>query len=189
MVGIISVIGTGVSYMVQGFMTLAPALLPVLAILGAMWLKAKALAIMGVIKGAWMALGGLPVVGPVLALAAIAGGVGYIQSQKAGDMFSPADGKTQVSTKEGGLYELSPNDDVMAAPGIFGGGLFGKAAGALFGRGGGRPDNSGVIAAINDLGEDITNLQIVVNLDGKRVTDGISKVVSRSQSNNYAERE
>ena len=104
-------------------------------------------------------------------------------------MFSPADGKTQVSTKEGGLYELSPNDDVMAAPGIFGGGLFGKAAGALFGRGGGRPDNSGVIAAINDLGEDITNLQIVVNLDGKRVTDGISKVVSRSQSNNYAERE
>jgi hypothetical protein len=33
-------------------------------------------------------------------------------------MFSPADGKTQVSTKEGGLFELSPNDDFIAKPGI-----------------------------------------------------------------------
>ena len=32
---------------------------------------------------------------------------------------SPADGKTQISTKEGGLLELSSNDDVMAAPGLF----------------------------------------------------------------------
>ena len=32
-------------------------------------------------------------------------------------MFSPADGKTQVSTKEGGLFELSSNDDLVAAPG------------------------------------------------------------------------
>jgi hypothetical protein len=32
---------------------------------------------------------------------------------------SPAkgDGKTRVSTKEGGLFELSPNDDLVAAPG------------------------------------------------------------------------
>lgn len=36
----------------------------------------------------------------------------------AGDVFSPADGKTQVSTKEGGLYNLSKNDDVIAAPGL-----------------------------------------------------------------------
>ena len=40
----------------------------------------------------------------------------------AGDVFSPADGKTQVSTKEGGLYELSKNDDFMAGPGIASGG-------------------------------------------------------------------
>ena len=189
MVGILSSMGSAIGYVIEGFKAMAPALLPIVAVLGLVYAKTIALAIMSVIKGAWMALGAIPFVGPVLALAAIAGAVGYINSQKVGDVFSPADGKTQVSTKEGGLYELSPNDDVMAAPGIFGGGLFGKAAGALFGRGGGRPDNSGVIAAINDLGEDITNLQIVVNLDGKRVTDGISKVVSRSQSNNYAERE
>jgi len=34
----------------------------------------------------------------------------------AGDMYSPADGKTQVSTKEGGLFELSKNDSLMAFP-------------------------------------------------------------------------
>jgi myosin heavy subunit len=35
-----------------------------------------------------------------------------------GDMFSPAKGKTMVSTKEGGLYKMSPNDDLVAGPGI-----------------------------------------------------------------------
>ena len=35
-----------------------------------------------------------------------------------GDIASPAKGKTQVSTKEGGLFELSPNDDVIAAPNL-----------------------------------------------------------------------
>jgi hypothetical protein len=30
---------------------------------------------------------------------------------------SPSDGVTRVSTKEGGLFELSPNDDLVAAPG------------------------------------------------------------------------
>jgi hypothetical protein len=33
---------------------------------------------------------------------------------------SPAKGKTQISTKEGGLYNLSKNDDVMAAPNLMG---------------------------------------------------------------------
>jgi len=33
-------------------------------------------------------------------------------------MHSPADGKTQISTKEGGLFEFSKNDDVLAAPGL-----------------------------------------------------------------------
>ncbi len=33
-----------------------------------------------------------------------------------GDIYSPANGKTQVSTKEGGLFELSKNDSLMAFP-------------------------------------------------------------------------
>ena len=47
-------------------------------------------------------------------------------------MASPADGRTQVSTKEGGLFELSPNDDIAAGPGILdsiasGGGVLGRS--------------------------------------------------------------
>lgn len=45
------------------------------------------------------------------------GAVAYGAMNKAGDINSPADGKTQISTKEGGLFELSPNDDIVAAPG------------------------------------------------------------------------
>lgn len=53
-----------------------------------------------------------------LAVAAAAGALITKLAQPAGDMISPADGKTQVSTKEGGLFELSPNDDLLAGPGI-----------------------------------------------------------------------
>ena len=71
-----------------------------------------------------LAVASIPYVGPILAVAAAAAAVGagmalYNKFKKpAGDMFSPADGKTQVSTKEGGLFELSPNDDFIAKPGI-----------------------------------------------------------------------
>ena len=45
------------------------------------------------------------------------GALAYSTMGKAADINSPADGKTQISTKEGGLFELSPNDDIVAAPG------------------------------------------------------------------------
>jgi len=63
-------------------------------------------------------------VGVAIAVAAAAAGYAAIKAmqpkepQGAGDLISPADGKTQISTKEGGLFELSNNDDVIAAPGI-----------------------------------------------------------------------
>ena len=71
---------------------------------------------------AFSSLAAIPFIGPVLgiagAAAALALGYGYYsKAQSAGDMYSPADGKTQVSTKEGGLFELSKNDDLIAAPG------------------------------------------------------------------------
>jgi hypothetical protein len=72
--------------------------------------------------GAYAALAWIPVVGPILgaaaAVAVLAKGFSALTSAKsAGDMMSPADGKTQVSTKEGGLFELSKNDDLVAFPG------------------------------------------------------------------------
>ena len=68
---------------------------------------------------AFNALGGIPVIGPALGIAAAiaAATLGYSYYNKAGDINSPADGKTQISTKEGGLFELSSNDDIIAAPG------------------------------------------------------------------------
>ena len=58
-------------------------------------------------------------VGIPLAIAATAGMIGGIAAAvtSVGDVNSAADGKTQISTKEGGLFELSPNDDLVAAPG------------------------------------------------------------------------
>ena len=38
--------------------------------------------------------------------------------QTAGDLKSPAKGRTQISTKEGGIFNLSKNDDVLAGPGL-----------------------------------------------------------------------
>lgn len=57
-------------------------------------------------------------VGAAIALAAAGAGIMFLKSStKIGDLNSPAEGKTVVSTKEGGLFELSPNDDLIAAPG------------------------------------------------------------------------
>lgn len=62
--------------------------------------------------------------GPIGIAAGIAGSIGMMamiakseSAVPAGDINSPAKGKTQVSTKEGGLFELSKNDDLIAAPG------------------------------------------------------------------------
>jgi hypothetical protein len=100
------------------FKVIGVALIPVAALLTAMWIKTQAIAIQAAIAGAWESLGPIPLVGAGLAAAAAIAGVGYIMSQPspAGDMYSPADGKTQVSTKEGGLFELSKNDSLMAFP-------------------------------------------------------------------------
>ena len=100
------------------FKALAVVLAPIAAILVAMWLRTKAIAIQESITTAFKTFGAVPVVGFGLAIAAAAAGAAYINSQPApaGDMYSPADGKTQVSTKEGGLFELSKNDSLMAFP-------------------------------------------------------------------------
>jgi hypothetical protein len=65
---------------------------------------------------------GSAILGPVglgIAAAATAGLMIAVNTAKSvGDISSPSSGKTQVSTKEGGLFELSKNDDLVAAPGL-----------------------------------------------------------------------
>jgi hypothetical protein len=117
---ILSSIATVVGYIVEGFISLAPALIPIMAIMSRMWLKTQAIAIMGVIKGAWMALGGLPVVGPALAIAAIAGGVGYIKSQqKVADGIAPSSkGPFTITDSYGAMATTTKGDSLMASPNV-----------------------------------------------------------------------
>jgi hypothetical protein len=115
--------------------------------------------------GAYAALAWIPVVGPILgaaaAVAVMAKGFSALSSQKVGDMISPADGKTQVSTKEGGLFELSKNDDLLAGPGL-----------ADKTTGGGSIDITPMVTAINEVKaaiKELMNRPVVVNMDSKQV--------------------
>ena len=130
--------------------------------------------IAGAIAGIFTSFAAIPFgVGIPLAIAAIAGMTSLIgEATSVGDMFSEAGGTTRVSTAEGGLFELSPNDDFAAAPGLLGG----------LGGGGGQMM---VVSAIEKLGADIRQLQFVVNMDGAKVAEGVEKVNSRSNANNF----
>jgi DNA-binding XRE family transcriptional regulator len=137
-------------------------------------------------------------IGIPLGIAAVAGLFSMISKAKAtavGDMNSPADGKTQVSTKEGGLFELSPNDDLVAAPG---------AASALANAGnststtlvdsksGGGSNLAALSAPLNAmineikaLRADLNSGKIAVYMDTAKVTSNISANVDQGTRNSY----
>ncbi len=155
-------------------------------ILGIVYAKSIA----GAVARIWGAIvGALGPFGIPVAIAATVGAISMAKSaMSVGDLASPADGKTQVSTKEGGLFQLSPNDDLVAAPG---------AAAALAGGQGAtaapQANLSALAAPLNALlGEikalraDMSAGKISVHMDGAKVTSGISKQVEKSTRNNYA---
>lgn len=105
---------------------------------------------------------------------------GAPSATEAGDVISPANGQTMISTKEGGLLKLSSNDDVVAAPGAasaIGGGSNLSALSA--------PLNA-MINEIKALRADLAAGKIAVNMDGARVTAGIGKIVDGSSRNNFS---
>jgi hypothetical protein len=119
--------------------------------------------------GAYASLAWIPVVGTILgaaaAVAVMSKGFSALNSQKVGDMISPANGKTQISTKEGGLFELSKNDDLLAGPG-----LADKTGGG--GVGGGSIDITPMVTAINEVKaavKELMNRPVIVNMDSKQV--------------------
>jgi hypothetical protein len=118
--GLSIVLGTIVGVQMLKFIAQIP---QIIAGFKALKIQALGTAIANMISNAFKSTSWLGPAGFLAASALIGGGIGYIigQSRKAeaaGDMLSPAKGKTMVSTKEGGLFELSPNDDLVAAPGI-----------------------------------------------------------------------
>ena len=150
----------------EGLSTIAP----ILGIIGGLLLVLNARlfanAVLDIVKGAWSALGGIPFIGPVLAIGASLAGIGAIKKYAIGDMISPADGKTQVSTKEGGLFELSKNDDILAGPG-----LANKNSGGG-GIGGGSIDITPMVTAINEVKaavKELMNRPVIINMDSKQV--------------------
>jgi hypothetical protein len=70
-----------------------------------------------------------------------------------------------ISTKEGGLFELSPNDDVVAAPG---------AAAALAGGGGSSAKLEQLQAQTNALLRQVLSTQGTVSLDAEKMGTAIS---------------
>ncbi len=118
-----------IGFLVSGIMSISGA---IGGALGSMREMGAAGAILGGIlavmaaAAAFFALSIIPVVGPALGIAAGLAIIGAYakavtsteSAQPAGDMFSAAKGKTMVSPAEGGLFELSDNDDFAAAPGL-----------------------------------------------------------------------
>ena len=82
-------------------------------------------AVVDIVKGAWGALGGLPIIGPILALAAIGAGIGYLssQSKKADDMMSPGTGGSGYGSRTllgpEGAIALNNKDTVIAGTNLF----------------------------------------------------------------------
>jgi transcriptional regulator with XRE-family HTH domain len=139
----------------------------------------------------------VPVVGAIkgaIAAAAIVAS-GFSLLSKIGDLNSPADGKTRVSTKEGGLFELSPNDDLVAAPGAAAA-LAGASGGGTTtltdGKSGGGANLAALSAPLNAMINEIKALRadmasgkIAVYMDTAKVTSNISKNVDQGTRNSY----
>ena len=92
----------------------------IIAGLTAMWLMTMKVAIaakMAAIAKVWSAYGAMPFIGVALAAGVVGALISSVAKAKSvGDVMSPANGRTQISTKEGELLNLSPNDDLVAAP-------------------------------------------------------------------------
>ena len=109
------------------------------------------------------------------AIAAVAAAMksGQQDIEPAGDMFS-SKGKTIVSTKEGGLFSLSDNDDLAVAPGI----------GDMINRSQNSPttvvqqDNSALLSAVNTLITETKNTNS--GLDRLNAKQAVVKVDSQS---------
>ena len=128
------ILALGMAFMplVEGIGFLVSGIMHVSSLFGGFLGKLKEMGALGTIVGgifavlaaalAYGALAWIPVVGPVLGLAAGAAIMSAFynassEAESVGDMFSSS-GRTMVSPAEGGLFELSKNDEFAAAPGL-----------------------------------------------------------------------
>jgi hypothetical protein len=114
------------------------------------------------------------------------------KAKNVGDVMSPANGRTQISTKEGGLLNLSPNDDLVAAPNAIenlnAAANLGKV-GAVTPIAGGALQSKAIDILVNEmkaLRKEFSNKSNDVYLDGQKVTSGIALANERSSRNNFS---
>jgi hypothetical protein len=183
----------GVAWLVQGLKEAKGPAILLSAVLAGMAFNSIKTAIAGI----WSSLSQIPLgVGLALAGAATVGflsslGKGDSEAQKVGDVMSPAGGRTQISTKEGGLLNLSPNDDVVAAPNAISALEKAKTLGTLSSV----PMSGGIAgaAAINILVDEMKKMRQEfssksndVYMDGSKVTSNLKKINDKSNRNNFA---
>ena len=168
----------------------------IIAGLTAMWLMTMKVAIaakMAAIAKVWSAYGAMPFIGIALAAGVVAALVSSISSAKnVGDVMSPANGRTQISTKEGGLLNLSPNDDLVAAPNA----IENLNAASNIRKTSLSPNNMGnagtfsgidiLVKEMKALRQEFSNKSNDVFLDGQKVTSGIALANERSSRNNFS---
>jgi hypothetical protein len=133
-------------------------------------------------------------IGLIAAGAGVAALLSYIGSasvKETGDVMSPANGRTQISTKEGGLLQISPNDDLVAAPNAIS--KLKEASNTTqpsilsMGMGGNDRAVNALITEMKALRADMSSGKIITNtyLDGQKVTVGIAASSERSSRNNF----
>lgn len=168
----------------------------IIAGLTAMWLMTMKVAIaakMAAIAKVYSAYGAMPFIGVALAAGVVAALLSSMGKAKSvGDVMAPADGRTQISTKEGGLLNLSPNDDLVAAPNI----IENLNAASNIGKMSLSPNNtgnagafSGIDTLVNEmkaLRQEFSNKSNNVYLDGQKVTSGIVLASEKSSRNNFS---
>ena len=170
----------------------------IIAGLTAMWLMTMKVAIaakMAAIAKVYSAYGAMPFIGVALAAGVIAAMISSMSSAKnIGDMAIGEGGNdVQISTKEGGIFNPSPNDEIAVAP---------NAVSNL--KKLSRIQNSGTSEGISNRGGNASNgIDVLVNemkalrkefsnksnnvfLDGQKVTSGIVLSNEQSSRNNFS---
>ena len=131
---------------------------------------------------------GNPILGGIAAAAVLT--AGFATLSKIGDLNSPANGRTIVSTKEGGLFELSPNDDLVAAPGVSQ-----LVQTVTENRNASTPQNNVVVESSDKTDKLISTIERLekaymrgaqVNLDGQKVIRGLGRVGNETTQNNFS---
>jgi hypothetical protein len=115
-----------------------------------------------------------PIVGPVLAALAIGAILGIVGASiaKIGDGAFPASGKSMVSTREGGIYETSKNDDIAVGPGILNK-LNSKNPPVIVNQS--APQQQSQAIDYDKMAQAMSRVKVQTNLDGVRVSSELQK--------------